>query len=204
MVLADETLNAGANHEHITRAFQKHGILLGSNAMLAPTIALAGSAPTGGSLDASTKKDLIKRLGGGRATRVSSASSELFGKPVTRAVLHKEIDLSSVHRALKGVFVQVDVPVMIGESGSRAALVGAAPEPVATEEEVQTFVRSLVEQDQIEWPTQRVVGATRRTANTNTHGRAKGAVKLARSQTTHTIATIKGTKVLKRVRFHCF
>jgi hypothetical protein len=203
MVLADQTLNAGANHEHITRAFQKHAIMLGSNAMLAPTIALAGAAPTRGSIDASTKKDLIKRLAGGQSTRVSTTSSDLFGKPVTRAVLHKEIDLSGVHRALKGVVAKVDVPVMVGESGTRAAIVGPMPEPVATEEEVQTFVRSLVEQGQIEWPTQRVVGGTRRAANTNTNGPSKAVVKLARSRTTHTIAEIKGTKVLKRIRFNC-
>lgn len=202
MVLADETLNAGANHEHITRAFQKHGVLLGSNAMLAPTIALAGSAPTRGSLDASTKKDLLKRLGADRSVRVSTASFDLFGKPVTRAVLHKEVDLSGMHRALKDVVAQVDVPVLVGDSGARAALVGPLPEPVATEEEVHTFVRSLLEQGQIEWPTARVASATRRAANSN--GRSNGAAKLARSQTTHTIATVKGTKVLKRVRFHCF
>ncbi|HTU59736.1 MAG TPA: hypothetical protein VMF89_14895, partial [Polyangiales bacterium] len=62
--------------------------------------------------------------------------------------------------------------------------------------------RSLLEQGQIEWPTQKVVGATRRAANTNS-GPAQRAAKLARSRTTHTIANVKGTKVLKRVRFHC-
>jgi hypothetical protein len=202
MVLADATLNGGANHEHITRAFQKHSILLGSNALLAPTIALAGAAPKRGALDTSTKKDLRKRLGADSSARVSTSSADLFGKPVTRVVLHKEIDLSGIHRALKGVVAQVDVPVNVAGSGARAALVGSLPEPVATAEEVETFVRSLLEQGQIEWPTQKVVGATRRAANTNSHA-AQRAAKLAKSRTTHTIANIKGTKVLKRVRFHC-
>src|SRR6185295_10786283 len=35
MVLADEQANGGANRDHIKAAFQKHDILLGTNAMLA-------------------------------------------------------------------------------------------------------------------------------------------------------------------------
>jgi hypothetical protein len=183
------------NHAHITTAFQKHAILLGSNALLAPTIALAGSAPSRNTpLHASTKKDLLTRLGADRSARLSAAPFDLFGQRVTRAVLHKDVDLSAVHRALKGVVAQVDVPVIVGGSGARAALVGSLPEPVATDEEVQMFVRSLVETGQIELP-----NGTKSAAN-GRNGKAKANGPFGR--TTHTIATLKGSKVLKRVRFH--
>lgn len=201
MVLADETLHRGANHEHINAAFQRHAIRLGSNAMLAPTIALAGAAPTRSApLHASTKKDIIQRLGADRTARVTAQPVDLFGQRVTRAVVHKQVDLSSVHKALAGVVAQVDVPVNVGASGARAAIVGLMPEPVATDQEVQTFARSLIENGQIELPsTKKSVSAVRGRAIA---GKSNGNGTLASSRTTHTIATIKGTKVLKRVRFH--
>src|SRR6185436_3973056 len=43
MVLADESLNGGANRDHIRGAFQAHNVLLGTNTMVAPSMALAGS-----------------------------------------------------------------------------------------------------------------------------------------------------------------
>jgi hypothetical protein len=46
-VLADQMLNGGANGLHIRNAFQAHDIMLGTSAMLAPTMALAGTAPRG-------------------------------------------------------------------------------------------------------------------------------------------------------------
>ena len=45
MVLADEQLNGGANRDRIRAAFQRHKIMLGANALLAPAAALAGAAP---------------------------------------------------------------------------------------------------------------------------------------------------------------
>ncbi len=207
MVLADESMNRGANHAHINAAFQKHAILLGSNAMLAPTIALAGTAPTRSTpLHASTKKDLIARMGADRTARVTAEPADLFGQRVTRAVLHKEVDLSSVHRSLAGVVAQVEVPVMVGGSGDRAALVGSLPEPVATDEEVQTFARSLVENGQIELPATKNTKKSNGTAKRGLAGRngraANGNGAPSTNRATHTIAMIRGTKVLRRIRFH--
>jgi Fungalysin metallopeptidase (M36) len=50
IVLADQMLNGGANGLHIRNAFQAHDIMLGTSAMLAPTMALAGTAPRGAAL----------------------------------------------------------------------------------------------------------------------------------------------------------
>src|SRR5215472_10400342 len=55
MVLADQSQNNGANVDHIRNAFQTHDILLGANAMLAPSMALAGGAPKRASLTAATR-----------------------------------------------------------------------------------------------------------------------------------------------------
>ncbi|HVJ63065.1 MAG TPA: M36 family metallopeptidase, partial [Tahibacter sp.] len=63
MVLADQSLNASANHAHIRDAFAAHDILLGASAMLAPSAVLAGAAPTGATLSAATRKDVRRRLG---------------------------------------------------------------------------------------------------------------------------------------------
>src|SRR6185436_4933684 len=47
MVLCDESQHGGANRDHIRNAFQAHDILLGSNAMIAPSMVLQGAAPKG-------------------------------------------------------------------------------------------------------------------------------------------------------------
>jgi hypothetical protein len=205
MVLADDTLNGGVNRDHVKAAFQKHGILLGSSAMLAPTIALAGNAPSRNTpLHVSTKKDLMKRLGAGRADRLSAKPINLFGQRVTRAVLHKEVELGSVHKALAGVVALVDVPVIVGGSGKRAAVVGQVPEPVATDEEVQLFVKSLVENDQIELPSAKKSNGTAKRARgvVRRNGKSNGANGHGLQRATHEVVTLKGTKVLRRVRFH--
>ena len=46
MVLADDAENGGANRQLIGKAFADHGLALGSRALLAPELALAGAAPT--------------------------------------------------------------------------------------------------------------------------------------------------------------
>jgi Fungalysin metallopeptidase (M36) len=201
MVLADDTLNGGKHRDYIKAAFQKHGILLGSSAMLAPTIALAGNAPSRTTpLHASTKKDLMKRLG---ADRLSAQPVTMFGQRVTRAVLHKEVELGSVHKALAGVVALVDVPVIVGGSGKQAAIVGQVPEPVATDEEVQLFVKSLVANDQIELPAaKKSNGAAKRAGAAAGRRKSNGANGYGLQRATHAVVNVKGAKVLKRIRFH--
>ena len=103
MVLADQSLNNGANREHIGKAFAAHDILLGSNAMLAPTMALAGKAPKGATLAAATRQDLARRLGGVRGAKLSVTSSSHFGTRVVSAVRTRDVSLGNVDRRLKGV-----------------------------------------------------------------------------------------------------
>jgi hypothetical protein len=198
MVLADQQSHAGANRELIRVAFQKHAVMLGANAMLAPAAALAGPAPRFGrttAIGSATRKDLAARLGAARGARLSVERAEVSGQSFARVVHSQTVALGGLDGRLRGVTVAADVPVMVGESGGRAAVVGHLPEPVSTEREVNAFVESLLRHGQIEFegggPGPK--GAVARGAS---------AQKLDSGET-HRIKTVGGKKVLERVRFHC-
>ena len=188
MVLVDETLNGGANRDSIRNAFQRHSILLGANALLAPTMALAGGAPSKAALlGAATRKDLLSRLGLRRGERLSLKKASLFGTPVVTATHTAEVPLGGVHKSLKGVVAMAQVPIMVGASGAKAAIVGNLPNPVDTEDEVQAFAKQLVEHDRIDF------------------GRAKAGARETRPADgiTHEVKSVGGKKVLRRIRFQC-
>lgn len=194
MVLADQSLHGGANREHIGKAFLAHDIQLGSSAMLAPTMALAGKAPKGATLTAATRQDLARRLGGVRGAKLNIASSNLFGTRVVSAVRTRDVPLGNVDKRLKGVVAAATEPVMVGSSGGVAAVLGALPNTEDTESEVQSFVKSLLDHGRIAFqkPKTSAVALTSLAAK-------KKQVEYA----THVITTERGKKVLKRIRFRC-
>ena len=156
MVLADEAANSGANRDHIRNAFQAHNVLLGTNAMLAPTVSLEGSAPARSSLAQVAKEDLKRKLGAARGSRLAISEARVFGRKLVRAVHNRQVDLSSVHSALKGVIAIAEI-VMVGASGKRAAVMGAMPQKDDSESEVRAFVKSLIDHGRIDLvPRQRV------------------------------------------------
>ena len=196
MVFADDQLNAGANRDRIRVAFQNHNILLGANAMLAPAVTLAGAAPSKGrvaSLGAATRRDLLERLGAGRGVRLSVEAAEVSGQRFTRAVHTQHVPLGSLDKRLKGVTAAARMPVLVGASGGRAAVVGHLPEPVSTEREVQAFVESLLNHGRIEF-------AARKGAAPKSAVAAKRSVE---TQATHRVRSVGGKNVLERIRFHC-
>ena len=150
MVLADESLHGGANRDHIRNAFQAHNILLGANAMIAPSMLLEGAAPKGKTLSPATHKDLKARLGAGKGAKMTFAAADLFGAKVINVLNTREISLSSVDKDLKGVVCMAHEPVNIGASGGRAAVMGAMPHPENTDKEVIEFVKALLEHDRID------------------------------------------------------
>ncbi len=189
MTLADESLHAGAHHDQIRDAFARHGIGLGSNALLAPSMALQGAAPRGASLDAATRKDLRRRLGGAPGSRLSVSSGDLFGTQVVHAVQTRSVDLGTLHAELKGVVALAREPVTVGASGDRAAVLGALPHADDTDVEVRGFVESLLAHGRIE------LGKSK-----------KSAAAVSRStwdHTTHVVRAVRGKKVLQRARFQC-
>ena len=193
MILADQTLHAGANRDPIRNAFAKHNVLLGTNAMLAPAMMLSGHAPRGNALGLATRKDLLNRLGGAARARLAVTSASIAGTGAMQAQYTRDVSLNAVDQRLKGVVALGHEMVMIGDSGGRAAILGAMPNAADTEGEVRNFVRSLLQHDAIEFG-----GATKKSAHS--------AAKQARGHTTvptHTIRSVAGRKILSRTRFQC-
>jgi len=192
MVLSDQVLHNGANRDHINAAFRSHNILLGANALIAPSIDLAGTAPKGATLAPATKKDLMARLGGGRGARLSTAPAREFEVPMVSVMHTDSVPLSSIP-GLKGVVAEAHQPVLVGGSGRSAAVMGPMPHPENTEAEVLAYVKTLVEHDRIDY------GRAKKSAPRRRAVAGRGLA----DHTTHVIRRVGGKKVLQRVRFLC-
>jgi Fungalysin metallopeptidase (M36) len=188
MVLADRADNDGVNQVAIHGAFDAHGIALGANAMLAPVAALAGPAPAAAKgpapLAPSTRRDLKERLEVPPRAKVRVRRSKVADKPVVEAVHRRDVPLGRLSPRLRGVVARAPETVLVGESGGRAAVLGAPPEPRATTDEVMTFVESLLKHDRIEF------GEKDQKRNGHTWR-------------SHAIRKQQGSRVLVRERFSC-
>ncbi len=153
MVLADATLTGGENRALIGQAFAGHGIALGSQALLAPELALPGAAPhfdraaASVQLDDATIADLQRRLGTGDG-RAMVSMIEIADTPVAKVTFREDVPLDDVDPRLRGVVVSAPAPALVGESGGAAALLHA-PRPEAPAEEAKRFVRSLLNHERI-------------------------------------------------------
>jgi hypothetical protein len=180
--------------------------MLGANALLAPTAVLAGDAPSLGrtaSLGTSTRKDLAARLGVSAGTRLSVERMEMSGQRFAHVVHTQRVPLGSVDKRLKGVTIAAAVPVIVGDSGGRAAVMGALPEPLSTEREVQAFVDSLLRHGQIEFASGKsAAAAPARGAAAGSVTARQGAGKQVPRET-HRVVSSGKSKTLVRVRFHC-
>ena len=178
MVLADGQQNKGKYRQVISDAFAGHGLALGANAMLAPAVALAGSAPViGGSKDltlaAATSRDLRQRLNVPRGVTLSLVATGL-ADDVAKVRYQAPVSLDDVDSRLAGVVAMADVSVLVGGSGGQAAVLGSLPHPDDNADAVRNFVSSLVAHDQVELP--------------STNGRSKKASKDAYAgPTTHAV-----------------
>ena len=205
MVLADQAAGGG-NHVAIRDAFSRHGIDLGSNAMLMPRMSLAGGAPRlagkGAVLSRSTVDDLRGRIQAPKGA-LDVEVVKIAGQPVAQAVHRREIPLGAVSARLKGVVAQVAETILVGKvqpgagkAAARPAIVSALPEPQASADEVHAFVETLMKNDGIDFDG----------SGTRAKGRARGAVAAAyespgRPLPTHAVRAQGGKKVLVRVRF---
>ena len=194
MVLADQQTNAGANRDAIRDAFSRHNLALGSAAMLAPTTALAGETPTvlksKAALAPATLRDLRSRIKAPAGTRLSINPKNMFGQKIAEVVHQREVPLGDVDKSLRGVVAFAAESVLVGSSGKRAAVLDALPEPTDTVDEVQAYVRSLLENGRIQ-------------LEKKTRGVSALASTQAPEAPTHVIRPRAGKKVLERVRFLC-
>jgi len=199
MVKADEQLNAAANRDSIKAAFEGHNIPLGTGAMLAPVAALAGAAPkikaTVGSLTAAVKKDLLSRLGE-RGGKLTTTALRIGGEAVVQVIRERFVPLGRLDKKLKGVMARAAEVALVGESGGRAAVLGALPAAANTDNEVEVFVRSLLRTDAIDFDGRKKAKGRPKKLVASVAARAINPV-------THTIRTVGGKKVLTRLRFAC-
>lgn len=191
MVLADQSMNAGANRDAIRAAFAKHDIALGANAMFAASMALDGSAPVGATLAPAVRKDVLRRVGAARGAKLDVIAASRFGKSMVNAVHSRQVSLGGIDRRLAGCVALGYEPVLVGGSGGRAAVLGALPNAADTEAEVHAFVKSLLAHDDIELGKPKPRGAA-----------AAAAVDEVGAPT-HVLRSVGGKKVLQRVRFRC-
>jgi hypothetical protein len=201
MVLADQNLNGDANRLAITNAFARHGIALGSAAMLAPRASLAGPAPKlaarakGPILSAATSKDIKRRIAASPAAKLVVNAVNIGGEEVAEALHNREVALQSLSGRLKGVVALAPESVLVGASGAAAAVVSALPDPNTTTDEVHKFVETLLAHNRIAFE-----GDTRRAAASS---KAVVAGEEELELPTHTIRSQKGKKILTRIRFLC-
>lgn len=168
-------------------AFAAHGLALGSRALQAPELALAGGPPRiaagRGAVPAvqvapATLADLRRRLGTADDAPASVSVVDLFGTAVAKVSFRLQVPLDGVDERLRGVVCPAFVPALVGESGSAAALLHA-PRPGTAPEEARRFVRTLIDHGQL----------------------ALDDAPVARP--THVVAEVDGRREVRRVAFAC-
>jgi len=195
MISVDQQLNGGTNQAAIQNAFTRHGIALLSASLLAPRADLAGSVPAltakaTSILDIATRKDLLQRIGAPATAKLTVNSAEILGHKVARAIHKREVPLATLDKRLAAVVALADETMFIGSSGESAVLMGALPEEYTTQDEVRSYVTSLLEHDRISFEGGAKKDAVPATAPTS-------------PTTTHAIRVRQGKKVLVRLRFFC-
>jgi hypothetical protein len=195
MVLADATLNGGANRQLIGQAFAQHGLALGTQALLAPELALAGGSPKvdrrkrAVKVQPATLRDLRERLGAPAGRAANIALVELGDTSAANVAFHDEVALDDVDPRLRGVVAPVETVALVGESGGSAALL-FAPATGAPSAEVLDFVNSLVAHGQVAFDS-----PPRRRAAVASYDDSRTA--------THAIRRRGGKQELERIRFAC-
>ena len=155
MVMADDANNGGANRALIGAAFAGHGITLGTSALLSPEGALAGASPRidrrrgSAALQPATTRELRRQLGVDAGATMQVDFLRMNDQSVAKVKFRTPVELGAVDKSLRGVVAYVDVPVLVGESGGKAALLDTPPTGNPAEE-VQDFVRALLAHDQLD------------------------------------------------------
>lgn len=194
MVLADTATNGAANHLAIRDAFQKHNIALGSSGVLAAVAGLSGNVSTArGTLTRAAVTDLRQRLGATPDERVVVTAHDIAGVRVVRATHMRHVALGKLDNRLKGVIAVACQRVLVGAMNKTATILGGLPESTAGDDEVHTFVATLLAADRIAF-----AGTSAR------YGIKSSQRKDIRLRLpTHAVQRVGGTKVLRRVRFAC-
>lgn len=192
MLAADQAMTGGANAGAINGAFAFHNVPVAAP-MFAPMAALAGPPLTvtarKASLASSTRKDLLKKIGGPAQAALRMESIEMAGKRVVKAVHQRAVSLSGIDRRLGGVIAHAAESVLLGLEANRTAVLGALPEANVTMDEVAVFVKTLIEHDCVDF---------------GQKAKARGAVARGGGPLpTHEVRSVRGKKSLVRKRYSC-
>ena len=195
MQLEDDAINGGRHREAIKAAFRKHGIQLSAMAAVTPRSALKGAAPATARpgrppLERATLQDLRRRMGVSPRAALRMRSYDLGGRPVTEVSYERCVPLAGLSPRLSGVVAMGTEPTLVGGTNDRAAVFGALPDTQATQDEVRSFVASLVRSGAIGYQ------GTKKT------GKGAGAV-AAKGAVTHGVVQMRDQRVLRRLRFSC-
>jgi hypothetical protein len=157
--------------------------------MFSPVAALPGAAPvfkaSEASLSSAAIKNLRARIDG--VGKMTTRALRLGGETVSQVIHDRHVACAGIDKRLKGVFALAQETVLVGDSGGRAAILGALPDADGTADEVETFVRSLIKKDAIDFGEKK-----------------KGAVASGGFSTvTHRIKTVGKRKMLVRFRYAC-
>jgi hypothetical protein len=102
------------------------------------------------------------------------------------------VDLSDVDPRLTGVMAMAKVDVLLGESGGRAAILGAVPDTSYHADAVREFASSLVTHEQISFAPVAAIEA-----------QPSGGPNGADNPATHRVVNTRGAAQLTRVGFSC-
>jgi len=202
MILIDESENGAANRDAIRDAFARHNIALGSSLTLAPQAAFAelpGPKPAVAAAgiaairpdDLTTRaKSRLRDVIGAVSGRLSVSPVTVAGRKLQEAVYQRVVELEGVSKKLKGVVAEAAQVALVGRSHNALAIMGHVSDPDDTDNDVKSFVRSLVKHGKIDFAPKKGKGAIAAAGAI-----AKGA--------THIIQEAQGKKQLIRIRFAC-
>lgn len=185
MILSDNELNDGHNADAIVQAFSNHGIDLEQDTILEPMEPLSGRAPELAAAKGSniitraSRRDIIDFVGETEGQRFFVRPEKMGAVDVAVAQQRYYIPLDDVAEELAGVEAQVRKDILLGDQDGRAVILGAAPTVHETNNEVQHFVRNLVDNESIALETDPT----------------------ARANATHRVVHARNRKVLQRIGF---
>jgi hypothetical protein len=213
MLIADDTLNNGANAAAIRGALERHGIAVGATPFLTPQAAIAGGrrrrrrAVTAKNLASAAVRARLRGLMQlAPATPFAVRQLEIAGEPVAEVSADLSVDLTGLSEMLAGVVAHVPRPTLLGQVDGTTAVLGRVQSSFLYSNEVRDFVGTLVRRKAIAEDAPRSAVALVRERNKSTRagrGRPSAGYVARDNVITHVVTQRAGEKVIERVAFAC-
>ncbi|MCH9672535.1 MAG: hypothetical protein K0U93_13930 [Gammaproteobacteria bacterium] len=199
MVLADREDNGGLHQRAVADAFNAHGILLGSSALVAPVATLDGTArrTRGGSvgLNARSREDLRQRLHAPKRTRFRFSRVRLGARRLLKAAYKRYISVGKLHRQLRGVRVALTDAVLLDVVDKRHTVLEGIPDAKSCEEHTLSFVETMIDNGMLMLGRQAVRRGRKRSRAATEHP--------DHALASFSVRTVNRQRVITRVRYAC-